>query len=348
MQASLESIGFNMSKELLFLNGAHCVLPKRTKPQLLTGELWGITTFFNPLNHQNKIDNLRVFSERVRRQGLKLLIVEAVHVGQPSVFDHHDAEIVIHVETSGHLWQKERLLNIGERALPDSCDKIVWLDCDVLFEESGWVSRVSSLLNKFVVVQPFSSACWLLPDVDIANLNALGLTEYERTDIGTAYAEYGSSVFGPFLRGHMGFAWASRRSLFSGIGFYDRLILGGGDNLIASAMFGLSAMWLLERVFPLTGVDSAIKWMEEFHRRVEGSVYYVSGRIFHIWHGHRKNRMHDQRLDILKRNHFDPDNDIVLSSSGCWEWATKKTNLHQEISLYFESRREEEKDLAMQ
>jgi hypothetical protein len=45
-------------------------------PTTLPGELWGIVSLFNPAGYRNKLENFMIFSRKVRRQGLPLLVVE--------------------------------------------------------------------------------------------------------------------------------------------------------------------------------------------------------------------------------------------------------------------------------
>ena len=44
---------------------------------------------------------------------------------------------------------QERLLNLGFEHLPDVCDKVVWLDADLLFEDDGWLERPANCWNGF-------------------------------------------------------------------------------------------------------------------------------------------------------------------------------------------------------
>ena len=41
------------------------------------------------------------------------------------------------------------------KSLPDRCDKVAWLDCDILFESDDWVERASRALDEFALVHLF-------------------------------------------------------------------------------------------------------------------------------------------------------------------------------------------------
>ena len=110
------------------------------------GKFIGITTFFNPGRHQNKVDNFRKFRQSVAAQGLQMLCVELVF-GHTTPFqlrgansnDNNkqqddgnsepppvDCDILIGKRTTSDntLWQKERLLNIALENLPHTVDKV--------------------------------------------------------------------------------------------------------------------------------------------------------------------------------------------------------------------------------
>src|SRR5262245_37653897 len=101
--------------------------------------MWGITAFFNPTGAPALLTNLQTFSSRVRRQGLRLLIVELAFDDAPYVVPDALADRIVRVRSDTVLWQKERLLNLGVQALPPDASTIAWLDGDVLFENDDWV-----------------------------------------------------------------------------------------------------------------------------------------------------------------------------------------------------------------
>jgi len=167
--------------------------------------LWilaGITTFFNPGRHQNKVDNFRKFRASVSAQGLQMLCVELVfgdhtpfqlrgsHEGDGASMDgaageahgeadgkqllpphETDCDMLIHRRTSSGntLWQKERLLNIALDNLPRTIDKVMWLDSDLIWLNDDWVVETSELLDRFPVVQPFGWMTYMSADQDGSN-----------------------------------------------------------------------------------------------------------------------------------------------------------------------------------
>jgi hypothetical protein len=328
-----------VSTEQICLMGAASQYPSRMLPQPVCGNLWGITTYFNPAGYANKIIHLREFAAAVRKQGLKLLIVEATFGSNDFVVDTDLADMIIRVRASAVLWLKERLINIGVQSLPPQCNMVAWLDGDIFFENPNWISETIKQLRTYAVVQPYSTAFWLNRGVR-HDRDMFTLEDTYFTRPSTAYSEIlnGSP---DVLSGHMGFAWAARREILSQCGLYDSFILGGGDYVAAAAMYGLSAQGYLNMVCTPIQVNHVSEWMQRFHTLVRGSVSYVEGSLFHLWHGDRSNRRYVTRFQILAESEFDPSIDINLDPNGCWQWSTKKEFLQQEVYNYFFSRQEE-------
>ncbi len=325
------------------------VIPE--KPTKLPGELWGITSFFNPARYKNKPLHLKRFSEGVRSQGLKLLVVELAFGESPFEVTRDLCDRLVRRRTKSVLWHKERLLNIGLQYLPPSCDKVVWLDADIQFENRGWVKETSRLLESFVVVQPFDTAFWLgkgmrsISGGDFGHGNREGqclpgmvYALSQRSDRRVALSRYSE-------HGHTGFAWAARRSLLMKHGLYDRQILGNGDFVMAHAMYGDEDFWngrnpACRRLSPQI-LDHITEWSRKFYRDVGASVGYVPGPVLHTWHGSYEARQYEVRLEVLKANDFDPNVDIRKDVNGCWTWNGEKPELHHWAFEYFFSRKEE-------
>lgn len=356
-----------------------------THPVTLPGEIWGITAYFNPAEYANKKSHLRLFSDRVRHQGLKLLIVECAFGTSPHVLEDQLADRIVRVRSSSVLWQKERLLNLAAQNLPDSCDKVVWLDADVLLANDHWVADLSQALERYVVVQLFERSWWLSPEATAAlpsNLCHLPQEIFSqwqldspRTTPSVAYAQVhnlyrNSTEFFDTTYGHNGFAWAARRTFFNSCGLYDRCILGSGDSMLAWAISGYFEASFLknavaEKDAPKTS-DATMKgqrflrcrkimserytpaqrsdikqWAERAYREAAGSVSFLPGGLYHLWHGDRTNRKYVSRLQVLKDGGFDPQTDISLNPDGCWQWNTDKPEMHQQVQQYFRDRDEE-------
>ena len=304
-----------------------------------TKELWLITCYFNPSHYRTKFENYQRFKERIQQAGLPLLTIECAF-GQDE-FDLEASPDVLQVRAQDVMWQKERLLNLAIRQLPSSAKKVAWMDCDILFANPKWAVETARLLDEFPIVQPFTQSFRLPQD----QLRYSGAAEMVRG--GIAAITHRSPVWltqGDFARhGHPGYAWAAQRSLLEKHGLYDAMIIGSADHMMAHAMYGDFASPCLNANLGNRSarLDHFQRWGEALHQDVQGRVGYVAGNLLHLWHGDVKNRQYSPRHHKLAQFQFDPHSDIQLSSSGLWEWASPKPELHEWVVNYFSQRQED-------
>jgi hypothetical protein len=308
----------------------------------LDGEIWGVATCFNPAGYANRYGHLRRFASCVRAQGLKLLLVEAAFGDQPFILDDADADYVLRARAASILWQKERLLNIALDALPPSCDKVVWLDSDLLFENPHWVAQTSALLRSYPAVQCFERACFLeqdQPDPPREELLRAALAWEDGAACLWCRTRQRSAG------GHTGFAWAARRSLLARHSFFDRAILGGADAIMFWGMTGVQEedpeRSFLRNVCSPGLYRDIVAWCDAFHLDVQGRIAHTPGRVFHLWHGSKRDRRYGSRNFILRRAGFDPAIDIAIDSQQCWAWSSDKPDLHRNVRAYFHARKED-------
>lgn len=312
-------------------------------PKRLPGTLWGLTTYFNPSGYATKRDNYDRFRRASREQGLDLLTVELAFEDRPFELQASDCELLIQLRSDAVLWHKERLLTLGLKHLPEHCDKVAWLDADVLFENEDWVARTARALETHVMVQPFTMSVRLARGETWIDLDGLpvGSGEHEVLQ-GMAYgvSRKGYGCLGSYLdHGHSGYAWAGRRDVLAEHGFYEANILGNGDLNIALAMFG-GADYVSKTRFSDKARKHLEAWARRFHGDVRGSVGYVEGVVRHLWHGNKRDRLYDVRLTVLKDHDFDPDNDLGYDDAGVLRWKVDKPGLRDWCRRYFEMRKE--------
>lgn len=89
--------------------------------------MWVITTYYNPVRYKRRLSNYKIFRANL---GVPLVTVELSFNGQFELTEKQ-ADILIQISGGAVLWQKERLLNVALQALPSSCHKVAWLDCDI-------------------------------------------------------------------------------------------------------------------------------------------------------------------------------------------------------------------------
>jgi hypothetical protein len=311
--------------------------------------VWAITSYFNPVGYQRRLSNYRMFRANL---GVPLVTVELSFDGRFELTDQ-DADILIQLHGGALLWQKERLLNLALKAVPSNVTKIAWLDCDVILERSDWVDEAKSRLEEFKLVQLFSEVVHINSEdyekrshhrndyasvpgiVSLSNayeLMSLGRQEQERLKFVSKKEEIYK----------LGLAWAANRGLLEDHGFYDASIVGSGDRLMVSAMYGRFED--PKKLFSFKGTvqQHYLRWAVPFHKSVAERLGHLSGTIFHLKHGELKNRQYLARHEQLAGLGFDPDSDIRIGANGAWHWARPRPDLEEFLRNYFVSRDEDE------
>jgi len=313
---------------------------------MVSGEsLWAISAYFNPCNYRSRKRNYRIFHEALQ---VPLLTVEYVQGSTPQL-ESCDAEILLRLPGETVLWHKERLLNIAVEHLPDDCEYVAWLDCDVVFERDDWAVEVSRMLADYQLVQLFSSAVYLSKsatarmDFDSQEIPFASLVKY----LETVSPHWKQRIFQETglsrrLKYVPGLAWAASRKTLEVCGFYDAMVMGGGDKAMSNAAYGFIEE--LCQAFTLNDHHKQHykKWATRFYREVAGSVSCVDQRVYHLWHGDAKNRRYCQRHSELYSTGFDPSRDLEThSATKCWKWANQNPALQELVENHFVLRHED-------
>lgn len=293
-------------------------------------KLWAVTAYFNPCGYQNRYQNYRVFRERL---DIPLAVAELSFNGEFELQDD-DAEIVLRIDEGDFLWQRERLVNLALAAVPADCTKVAWVDADIVFDDPDWVHRTDSLLDEFLMVQPFHETVWLDAQQVPGQREPLVDDHIGRS---TAFHLVTERQFA----GDPGFCWAFQRPLLAEHGWYDGCVVGGADRLLVCAALG----WFDQAIEWLAmGPQWAAhyrRWAEPFFETVQSRITYTDGRLFTLWHGSFADRAYRDRHKQVAKLDYDPETDLRLSEQGCWLWNSAKPDLHDYVRSYFESRRED-------
>lgn len=302
----------------------------------LPGTFWGLTTFFNVKKNSYRIEHYKAFRLHSQKQGLKLITVECAFKDNPFELKPEDADILIQVRSNSLLWHKEKLLDIAFKNLPLECDKIVWVDCDVIFLNQDWIKETCDLLEKYEFVKPFEKAIRLssAQTQKIIKNKLVKLEEENYNKITDCEYSYNPDL--P-MKYKCCFSWALRKEILNDVGFYTKSIVGNGDLIMTKAFINYSSE--IDN-FNVTLNKDILAWTEKINQRINNTVSYTKGDLLHLFHGTTKNRTYYDRNYILKNNNFDPNNDLKENIDGCWEWATPKKNLHHALIKYFNYRNE--------
>lgn len=312
------------------------------KPSCSSG-LWAITCYFNPIGYRRRLENYRLFR---RCLTVPLVTVELSFDGNFEL-RHSDTDVLVQIHGGDVMWQKERLLNIALQRVPDSCDKVAWLDCDVVFGSDDWAGRASRALDEFSLLHLFHERHDLPQYVGSDELHSwdASLTSqsvvYKMTT-GEASPEDLFLANAPLeRRSTAGLAWASRRKVLEKHGFYDACILGTGDRAMLCAALGKFEYGTRALLMNARRAQHYLAWARPYFETVRGRVGYIQGRLSHLWHGDVKDRRYQQRHRRLASFDFDPFTDIAINHNGCWRWTSDKRELHVFVRDYFASRNED-------
>ncbi len=325
------------------------------------GELWAITSHFNPVGFRRPRENFERFRDAL---GVPLLAAE-VYDSTPSL-GAEDADIVLSLQGEPAIWQKERLLNLALEALPPEARYVAWLDCDILFVNEDWGREAVARLEAGAeAVHPFECAISLGPDgsdgplledvmpgfdvglVDVSRRisfaalhardpeQALSTFIGEQAVLAQAIRSYGAGQALPVI----GYAWVAERARIARTGFFDRNIVGGGDSVMLAALCG-RRIEAGRRPFSPAHLAEIHSYGERFGPR-GWSLGHCAGDIKHLWHGAKPSRQYFSRYAILTKHRYDPARDLRLAPNGTWAWAEPDGPLARDVRRFFERRRED-------
>jgi hypothetical protein len=264
-----------------------------------------------------------------------------------------DADLLIQIHGGAVLWQKERLLNLALKAVPSDATKIAWFDCDVILKRTDWIDEAKNRLEECNTVQLFSDVVHIGPEDYGKQPDRLGWypsvpgivslpNARDLMSLGRREQEHLKSVSNKEEIYKLGLAWAANRQLLEDHGFYDASIVGSGDRLMVSAMYGRFEDSTKLFLFEGARLQHYLKWAVPFHQSVAGRFSHLPGTIYHLRHGQLKNRQYLARHEQLTSLGFDPDSDIMIGANGAWHWARPRPDLEAFLKSYFVSRAEDE------
>lgn len=306
-------------------------------PEKLPGELWVVTPYFNPMNYKTRKQNYNKFRKALAEQNVRLLTVELTYKNSLPEISDQDADKVIRRNTKDILWHKENLINIGIQNLPKQCDKVAWLDCDVLFSNKNWAEQACQLLEKVKIIQPFDSVA-RLPQGENNISSFEGLLRPSAAKLLTTKMVILN--FNSLTYGHGGYGWVARRQSISKTLLYPYYILGGFDRLQIESFFLKSSPHFHKVLSPhlIKGGDT---WKKQFQKEMKKSISFIPGTIFHLWHGTSKGRKYRKRQLILKKLDFNPEKDLIFEND-ILTFTNNKPALKIACEEYFRERKEDD------
>ena len=303
--------------------------------------MWAITSYYNPMHWKRRLENYHIFRANLATP----LVTVELSVDGNFELEKNDADILVQICGKSILWQKERLLNIALEHVPYQEDNIAWIDCDVVFTNKLWCEEACQRLNWSHVVQLFSESVSLLKDqtcLCISNENIF------RVGCVKLIQQHGlEKVFSAINNGtvvasnDIGYAWAAKRSILMQHGIYDAMPIGSGDAAFFNAIYGNFPKKHAYAYFNDAGYAHWQQWARPIYESVNKNVDCVSGLIYHLWHGDKKNRKYVDRHKPMHDMQFDPALDLKIGANQLLEWARPRPELEQYLIDYFASRQED-------
>jgi len=216
-----------------------------------------------------------------------------------------DDAIQIVAKPENLLWQKERCFNIALQNLPDTVDKIVWVDTDIIFHNKNWLEDLEKLLDETPFAQPFERIVELSNEYN-HNLNCFSYARLVYDKI-----HYGSVI--PISTAP-GIAWGCHRSVLPN-GFYDKHILGSNDVLQLYSWLGdIFNTKLLQMP------NCLILDFLEYYKNIScdgKKIAYCKGVVEHLYHGKYNTRGYNSRNKLLIDN-FNVE-DLEIDDNGLYK-----------------------------
>lgn len=274
-------------------------------PKILPGKLWVILPYFNPFKQYDVLQNFMQCYYMISRQTSNIIAVELAD-GDGDLHWLVDDKHLILEKSQYSYFAKERLINCALLKLPDNCDKIMWLDADVVCLDSGWIQKICRYLENYKVIQPFK----YVVRMDKAN----NVTSYNKR-LTSGELKYGwendsytlgyLAAYDKAQWGQIGFAWAARRYIVEDLLLYDRCPVGAGDVLFGTAITGDFRRVYNQKSCSELSHEHYFMWAKELHKLVANSYCYMPSTIYHLWHGKVKNRKYFSTREGLVNAGFD-------------------------------------------
>jgi hypothetical protein len=319
------------------------------------GRLYVVTMLENPLRWRSRYLNYWAFEHHVEASGGILYTAEIAfgerHFEVTEAGNPRHLQLRTEAEPWNYeLWHKEGALNLLIQRLPAEAMYIGWIDCDVQFARPDWCQETLHLLQHYQVLQMFSHTQDLGPDGELLGRSEGFVSKYHELAKSTGgaarrpypyYYYYGRQ--GLWI--HPGFAWAVRRDALNHLGgLVDWAILGSGDWLMASALFG-DVDRALNPGFHQNYRELAHIWQDRAEKHIRRNVGHLPGLVLHRWHGRKADRQYDRRWELLVKTQFDPINDLKRDVQGLYALSDPSMALREGIRKYAHSRNEDASEL---
>lgn len=272
-----------------------------------------VSCFFNPQNSPYRLLAFQKWYHSIKH--LNHRIIECVIGDAESQLPNSPYITKIHSDSV--LWHKESLINKMVAELPPEFKYVFWVDADVLFTNQNWLVEGVEQLQTYKIIQPFEYCAHLernqiKPKFNMIDAKAaVDVSHQQKIDpkLRRVWRSFCSNIVNQAYdlsapradsenydeHGHVGFAWGARREVLEACPLYDHALVGGADHIIAHAAAGHIPHKCIIKGFA-DDIDEINQWSKKFYSVVRGSISYVSGDLYHLWHGDIASRQYLKRI----------------------------------------------------
>eukprot|EP00331_Platyophrya_macrostoma_P010944 CAMPEP_0176429526 /NCGR_PEP_ID=MMETSP0127-20121128/13759_1 /TAXON_ID=938130 /ORGANISM="Platyophrya macrostoma, Strain WH" /LENGTH=149 /DNA_ID=CAMNT_0017811339 /DNA_START=81 /DNA_END=527 /DNA_ORIENTATION=- len=120
-----------------------------------------ITAIYNPCRSRDRIKLYLNFRKKMEQMGVKLITVECAYDKAPFTVTIANYEPYnIQVRSPSPIFVKECLINRAISVLPADARYVCWVDFEVEFLNTNWVTDTIKTLNQFKIAQLCEEIAW--------------------------------------------------------------------------------------------------------------------------------------------------------------------------------------------
>lgn len=344
----------------------HHTHPHPHRPSADLSQFWVVTVISNPVRYRRRYELYWRFKELCDAAGVKLITVEQAFGHRPFMVTEAGDPHHLQVRTTEELWHKENMINMGIRhactIAPGKVREIAWIDADCRPARTpiDWFEETWHQLQHYEFVQMWEH----LIDLDVhhnpyggaqpgfmANYLKYGTPNPEKfRNIEAANEKNydGTPSTSAKIFGRPGLAWAANLEALNKVGMLiDFSILGAGDWYMAHGLVGSLESARSEYAYG-PYMKKLLNWQDCAQKWIKRDVGYVSGIVYHDFHGRKEFRFYGSRGKILNECKYNPDTDIKYDCHGMLQLEThddRQIMLRDRIRAYFRMRNEDSIDL---
>lgn len=292
---------------------------------------------FNPCNYKKPALNAKRCIAQFSACKIPVFFLELTYgkakpsFTRESLGKHASYVAFFHVSADSIMFHKENLWNVLESKIPLKYSKIAFLDADILLHNPlVWAWRTCEALNKYPIVQPFSS---------IKSEENMEGTLHSKQVLLVASASIRNETFNYSMSyPSPGYGVAVQRSWLKSVqGFVDSCIVGGGDLITLLSILQPEKLLIQQCYIESPFAHKDIARFQANCAKVCTTVGFVQYEGLHLYHGSRMCRQYTTRHELMKGLTL---KDLRKNSAGIYEFMSRgwTNRMHQ----YFQQRKEDD------